>query len=64
MKHPPQSLVRRRTVLGSLAALATLPLIRTARAETWPDRPIKLLVPFAAGGNIDIQGRHGSGAPQ
>jgi tripartite-type tricarboxylate transporter receptor subunit TctC len=46
------------------AALRTLFLIGVvaaclgaASAETWPQRPIKLLVPFAAGGNIDIQGR-------
>ena len=28
-----------------------------AQAQTWPDRPVKLLVPFAAGGNIDVTGR-------
>jgi tripartite-type tricarboxylate transporter receptor subunit TctC len=48
---------RRRFLGASLAFLACPGLVRTARAETWPDRPIKLLVPFAAGGNIDITGR-------
>ena len=28
-----------------------------AQAQSWPQRPIKLLVPFAAGGNIDVTGR-------
>ena len=27
------------------------------QAQTWPERPVKLLVPFAAGGNIDVTGR-------
>jgi tripartite-type tricarboxylate transporter receptor subunit TctC len=48
----------RRTVLT--AALTLLPLLATAlpaSAQNWPDKPIKLLVPFAAGGNIDVNGR-------
>src|SRR5947199_10009041 len=28
-----------------------------AQAQSWPQRPVKLLVPFAAGGNIDVMGR-------
>src|SRR5262245_39116178 len=28
-----------------------------AYAQSWPQRPVKLLVPFAAGGNIDVMGR-------
>jgi tripartite-type tricarboxylate transporter receptor subunit TctC len=28
-----------------------------AHAQSWPQRPVKLLVPFAAGGNIDVMGR-------
>jgi tripartite-type tricarboxylate transporter receptor subunit TctC len=52
---------RRRFLGASLATLA-LPFIgRSALAQGqtagWPDRPVKLLVPFAAGGNIDITGR-------
>jgi tripartite-type tricarboxylate transporter receptor subunit TctC len=27
------------------------------QAQTWPQRPVKVLVPFAAGGNIDVMGR-------
>ena len=29
----------------------------SAQAQTWPQRPVKVLVPFAAGGNIDVMGR-------
>jgi tripartite-type tricarboxylate transporter receptor subunit TctC len=32
-------------------------MLAGARAQTWPERPVKLLVPFAAGGNIDVTGR-------
>jgi tripartite-type tricarboxylate transporter receptor subunit TctC len=28
-----------------------------AQVQAWPERPVKLLVPFAAGGNIDVTGR-------
>jgi tripartite-type tricarboxylate transporter receptor subunit TctC len=44
-----------RRAFGAAVLLATLGL--TVQAQTWPDRPIKLLVPFAAGGNIDVTGR-------
>ena len=47
-----------RRVLGvSLAFLCLVALADSASAQSWPDRPIKLLVPFAAGGNIDVTGR-------
>ena len=48
----------RRAILT--AALALLPFFGTALpagAQNWPDKPMKLLVPFAAGGNIDVNGR-------
>jgi len=50
----------RRRILGAfigLATLATLNVPVPAAAQSWPQRPIKLLVPFAAGGNIDVTGR-------
>jgi tripartite-type tricarboxylate transporter receptor subunit TctC len=49
--------VPRRTVLTAALTLPFLATMRTARAQAWPDKPIKLLVPFAAGGNIDVTGR-------
>jgi len=52
-------LVRRRTVL---AAGLAVPLAMTAagngaQAQAWPARQIRLIVPFAAGGNADITAR-------
>ena len=41
----------RRTLLTSFAALATVPA--AAQAPSWPTKPVKLLVGFGAGGNID-----------
>ena len=49
---------RRRRFLGAtFALLAFLGLADAAGAQNWPERPVKLLVPFAAGGNIDVTGR-------
>src|SRR5437763_16982639 len=49
--------VHRRSFIASLAAATTFGLAKPVQAQAWPQRPIRLLVPFAAGGNIDIQGR-------
>src|SRR5262249_24149368 len=32
-----------------------------AHAQNWPQRPVKVLVPLAAGGNIDVMGRLATG---
>jgi tripartite-type tricarboxylate transporter receptor subunit TctC len=45
-----------RTVLAA-ALIATGALSGTAVAEEWPTRPITLVVPFAAGGGIDVSAR-------
>jgi tripartite-type tricarboxylate transporter receptor subunit TctC len=50
--------VSRRTLIASIAAMpGTALLSGTASAADYPDRPIHLIVPFAAGGNADIVGR-------
>jgi tripartite-type tricarboxylate transporter receptor subunit TctC len=42
----------------ALAALVALTAAAAgALAQGWPQRPVKVLVPFAAGGNIDVMGR-------
>ena len=51
--------IRRRTVLATLAAPALLPTAALAQAGagSWPDRPIRLIVPFGPGGAIDTLSR-------
>jgi tripartite-type tricarboxylate transporter receptor subunit TctC len=44
----------RRGVLGGAAALATAPLARPALAQPrWPNRPVQMICPWAAGGGTD-----------
>ena len=45
----------RRALICALAAAALLP--STAGAQSFPNRPLKLIVPFAAGGAADLFGR-------
>jgi tripartite-type tricarboxylate transporter receptor subunit TctC len=40
--------------IGIAAAIALLCLAATARAETWPSRPIRAIVPLSAGSAADI----------
>lgn len=56
MKHQSQgpSSIRRSLILAGLGA-ALLPL--AARADAYPSRPITLVVPFPAGGSVDLIGR-------
>ncbi len=45
----------------SLVAAALAAATVTAIAQNWPQRPVKVLTPFAAGGNIDVMGRLAAG---
>jgi tripartite-type tricarboxylate transporter receptor subunit TctC len=48
---------RRRDVLRLTAGLATLPATRGARADTYPSRPVHMVIGFPAGSAPDIIGR-------
>jgi tripartite-type tricarboxylate transporter receptor subunit TctC len=51
-------MVVRRTLVSAMTALGAVALAsQVAWAQGYPDRAIKLIVPFAAGGNADINGR-------
>lgn len=55
MRFPADS--SRRRWLRAGAGLLALPALGSARAAAYPDRPLTLVVPFAAGGPTDIVGR-------
>jgi len=46
-----------RRTLVSLGVLACIASPSITQAQSWPDKPIKLIIPFAAGGTTDILGR-------
>ncbi len=52
------SKVTRRTVIQTgMAATAALPLTRSAWAQAWPSKPIKIVVGYPAGGLTDLYAR-------
>ncbi|WP_249931167.1 tripartite tricarboxylate transporter substrate-binding protein [Ramlibacter sp. 2FC] len=46
-----------RPLLRSAFALVTAMAALSAMADPWPSRPITLIVPYAAGGNVDLMAR-------
>ena len=48
---------RRQFLNVAAAALAAPALPRLARAQSWPTRPIRAMIPFAPGSSLDIVGR-------
>ena len=50
-------MISRRVLLASLPACALAGEVRAAPSDEWPQRPVRILVPFAAGGNSDFIAR-------
>ncbi|HMN78521.1 MAG TPA: tripartite tricarboxylate transporter substrate binding protein [Burkholderiaceae bacterium] len=45
--------VRRRTALASLSMICMLPFAPALAQDVWPSKPIRVVVPYAAGGSTD-----------
>ena len=49
--------MRRTAALIVALAVAALVVAAGARAQEWPTRPVTMVVPFTAGGPVDVLGR-------
>ena len=54
---PPRPLARRAVLMAALAALLALAQPPAARAQAWPDKPIRMIVGYPPGGGTDTVAR-------
>src|SRR5260370_5502052 len=50
-------IVRRQFLSFACAAIATTAISRIAGAQAYPERPVRVIVPFAPGSQTDVTGR-------
>src|SRR5213592_1661292 len=48
-------MMRLRAVVAVLTLIASIPM--SAKAQEWPNRPVRFIVPFPAGGSTDVGAR-------
>ena len=46
------------TIVHPLLALITLAIPMAVHAQAYPTKPVRMIVPYVAGGNADIQARY------
>ena len=51
------TLKTRMNINGLVVSAIAIGLSAPAAAQTWPDKPVRIIVPFGPGGGTDIQGR-------
>jgi tripartite-type tricarboxylate transporter receptor subunit TctC len=57
-RHKPgDNMTTRRTLIAAMTAVSTLGLTAPTHAANFPDKPLKLIVPFAPGGSTDMVAR-------
>src|SRR2546423_1046208 len=56
-RRPPSLAAHLRTLLTTLAAAPLASALPRAARAAYPDRPVRVIVPFAAGGNADLVAR-------
>jgi tripartite-type tricarboxylate transporter receptor subunit TctC len=57
MQSHRRSLITRRTLLGSAGATVALGVTGASGHSNWPDRPVRIIVPYPAGGSADVLSR-------
>ena len=48
---------RPRLMLAGLLLAAAIPILASAQSDAWPNRPIRLVIGYPAGGSTDVAGR-------